>query len=187
VVRKDGEDFARLLPTRNYFRPNGEPTGPISSYFTGEATSEVGLKSGLGSDLWTALQPDLTEVQRSAAQADRGFAACIRGAPGTPIGCRKLATLMQASAQDPRLRPAALGLINRLQATTINRVADGYLDAGAPATFRVNVNPMVIWLFIGGLIGLTGALIAVWPTPGARRRRVTGAAAARLGRGLSRA
>ena len=186
-VRKDGEDFATLLPTRNYFRPNGEPSGPISSYFAGEATSEVGLKSGLRSDFWTALQPDLTQVQQDATAADAGFAACVRGDPGTPTGCRKLGALMQAAASDPRLRPAALAQIELLQSTTINRVAQSYLAAGAEATFRVNVNPMVSWLFIGGLIGLTGALIAVWPTPGARRRRVTGVEAARIGRGLSRA
>jgi cytochrome c-type biogenesis protein CcmF len=186
-VTKDGDDFARLEPTRNYFRPNGEPNGPISSYFAGEATSEIGLKSGLRSDFWTALQPDLTQVERSATSADRGFAACVRGEPGTPAACTKLSALMRASAQNPRLRPAALDSIALLQSTTINRVAQGYLDAGAEATFRVNVNPMASWLFIGGLVGLTGALIAVWPTPGARRRRVTGAAAARIGRGLSRA
>lgn len=186
-VTKDGDDFASLQPTRNYFRPNGEPNGPISSYFAGEATSEIGLKSGLRSDFWTALQPDLTQVERAATSADRGFAACVRGEPGTPAACAKLSALMQASAQNPRLRPAALDSIALLQSTTINRVAQGYLDAGAEATFRVNVNPMASWLFIGGLVGLTGALIAVWPTPGARRRRVTGAAAARIGRGLSRA
>ena len=47
-----------LLPTRNYFRPNGEPSGPISSYFAGEATSEVGLRAGLRRDVWASIAPD---------------------------------------------------------------------------------------------------------------------------------
>jgi cytochrome c-type biogenesis protein CcmF len=186
-VQRDGEPFAKLYPSRNYYRPQGEPTGPISSYFSGEATSEIGLKSGLRSDFWTALQPDLTQVERSAAAADQGFRACIRGAAGTPQGCVTLAAMMRQAAANPALQSRALAQISLLQAETIKKVADGYLQAGAVATFRVNVNPMVSWLFIGGLIGITGALIAVWPAPGARRRRVTGAEAARIGRGLSRA
>jgi cytochrome c-type biogenesis protein CcmF len=186
-VRRDGEDFALLAPTRNYFRPNGEPSGPISSYFEGEATSEVGLEAGFRNDFWTAVQPNLTGVQRSATAADRGFRACIRGGEGTPQACGALAALMRGAAGDPALRETALEQIGVLQAATINRVADGYVDSSTPVTFRVIVNPMVSWMWIGALIALAGALIAIWPTPGAGRRRVASAAAARLGRELSRA
>jgi hypothetical protein len=42
-------------------------------------------------------------------------------------------------------------------------------------------------MWIGAVVALAGALIAVWPTPGARRRRVTSLQAARLGRAPSRA
>ena len=31
------------------------------------------------------------------------------------------------------------------------------------------VNPLVTWMWIGGLIALAGALIALWPTRGRRR------------------
>jgi cytochrome c-type biogenesis protein CcmF len=186
-VERDGERFAVLAPTRNYFRPQGEPSGPISSYFEGEATSEVGLESGVRQDLWTAVQPGLGSVEQTAAAADRGFRQCVRGAPGTPSACDALAAIMRRAAADPRLRPAALEQISLLQGQTIRRVAESYGTGTAPATFRVNVNPMVTWLWIGALVALAGALIAVWPAPGARRRRVTSAAAARVGRGLSRA
>ncbi|HET7507403.1 MAG TPA: hypothetical protein VFJ53_03505, partial [Solirubrobacterales bacterium] len=37
------------------------------------------------------------------------------------------------------------------------------------ATFKVIVNPLVTWMWIGGLIALAGALIAIWPTRGRRR------------------
>jgi hypothetical protein len=36
-------------------------------------------------------------------------------------------------------------------------------------TFKVIVNPLVTWMWIGGLIALSGALIAVWPSRGRRR------------------
>jgi cytochrome c-type biogenesis protein CcmF len=184
-VERDGERFAVLAPTRNYFRPQGEPSGPISSYFEGEATSEVGLESGVRQDLWTAVQPGLGSVERTAAAADRGFRQCVRGAPGTPSACDALAAIMRRAAADRRLRPAAREQLSLLPGATMRRGAESYGTGTAPATFRVNVNPMVTWLWIGALVALAGALIAVWPAPGARRRRVTSVAAARVGRGLS--
>ncbi len=36
--------------------------------------------------------------------------------------------------------------------------------------FRIIVNPLVTWMWIGGLIALCGALIAIWPSRGPRRR-----------------
>jgi cytochrome c biogenesis factor len=49
------------------------------------------------------------------------------------------------------------------------------------------ISPFVAWIWIGGFLGVGGALIALWPSPEARRRRVTSLYAARLGRELSRA
>ncbi len=62
--------------------PPASETGTLASFFDGEATSEVGLKAGAGSDLWTSVGPDIAAVRRRAHAADRGFRACIRGAPG---------------------------------------------------------------------------------------------------------
>jgi len=36
-------------------------------------------------------------------------------------------------------------------------------------TFRVIVNPLVTWMWIGGLIALAGAIIGLWPTRSRRR------------------
>jgi len=62
-----------------------------------------------------------------------------------------------------------------------------YIQQAPPATFRLIVNPMVTWIWVGGLVVLAGALIALWPSPLTARRRVTSLRAARLGRELSRA
>jgi cytochrome c-type biogenesis protein CcmF len=186
-VQKDGKQFALLHPTRRFFRPTGVPAGTIGSFFDGEATSEVGLKAGAGSDFWTAVQPDIRAVQRRVAAADRGFRQCVSGAPDTPPECLAVARMMRQAAANPRLRPFALAQINSLQAATANQIAKSYLGDASPATFRVIVNPLVTWMWIGGLIALAGALIAIWPTPGARRRRVAGFEGARVGRGFSRA
>ena len=79
---------------------------------------------------------------------------------------------MRAAAVNPRLRPAALAQIDSLQVATAKRIAQGYLSEATPATFRVIVNPLATWIWIGGLISLAGALIAIWPARGARRRPV---------------
>jgi cytochrome c-type biogenesis protein CcmF len=186
-VERGGKQFALLSPTRRFFRPTGAPTRTIGSFFEGEATSEVGLKSSARSDFWTAVQPNISGVQRKVRAADRGFRDCIRGAPGTPPECLAVNSLMRNAAADPSLRPLALAQINDLQSRTADQLARGYLAEGAAATFRVIVNPLVTWMWIGGLIALAGALIAIWPTPGAGRRRVSSFEGARLGRGFSRA
>jgi cytochrome c-type biogenesis protein CcmF len=168
-VEQGGKRFT-LHPSRRFFRPTGVETGTIGSFFDGEATSEVGLKAGIGSDFWTAVQPEISALRRRIRAADQGFSACVSGAPGTPPQCRAVSQLMRAAAANPRLRPVALAQIDSLQAATAERLAKSYLTDDAPATFRVIVNPLVTWIWIGGLIALVGALIAIWPTRGARRR-----------------
>ncbi len=168
-VEKDGKQFAVLHPTRRYFKPTGAPTGTIGSFFDGEATSEVGLKAGLGSDLWIAVQPNIAAVQRRVRAADKGFRACASGAPGTPPQCRAVAAMMRGAAANPALRPAALAQIDALQSATADRIAETYLSDASPPTFKVIVNPLVTWMWIGGLISLAGALIALWPARSRRR------------------
>ena len=168
-VEEDGEVVGYLRPSRQFHRPTGQEEGLISNYFAGEATSEVGLRAGFDSDLWVAEEPDLGGLQRDARAADAGFRACIQGGPGTPEQCKALGALMRAAAANPALRAQALAQISQLQGLTAERVARGYLDNPAPATFRIIVDPLVTWMWIGGLIALAGALIGLWPSRGRRR------------------
>jgi cytochrome c-type biogenesis protein CcmF len=73
------------------------------------------------------------------------------------------------------------------QALILAAIVERYRREAPPATFRTLVSPMIAWIWIGGAVALLGALVALWPTPGARARRVTSLYAARLGRELSRA
>jgi cytochrome c-type biogenesis protein CcmF len=168
-VEEDGKVVDTLRPNRQFFRPTGQETGTISTYFSGEATSEVGLRPGPGHDLWIAEQPNVASVQRGARLADKGFTACVRGEPGTPPQCKALGALMRAAAANPSLRSQAFEQITKLQGLAAERVANTYLTSKAPSTFKVIVNPLVTWMWIGGLIALAGALIALWPTRGRRR------------------
>jgi cytochrome c-type biogenesis protein CcmF len=172
-VEQGGERFA-LRPSKRFFRPTGVETSTIGSFFDGEATSEVGLKAGAGSDLWTAVEPDVSAVRRRVRAADAGFRACVSAAPGTPPQCRAVRGMMRAAAANPRLRPAALAQLGALQSATARRLARSYLGDGAAATFKVIVNPLVTWIWIGGLIALAGALIAIWPARRPRRPAAAG-------------
>jgi cytochrome c-type biogenesis protein CcmF len=168
-VEEDGEVIGFLRPSRQFFRPTGQETGLISTYFAGEATSEVGLRAGLGHDLWIAEQPNVAGVQKGVRLADQGFRSCVRGAPGTPPQCKALGALMRAAAANPSLRTQAFQQITELQGLAAERVAKSFLETTAPSTFKVIVNPLVIWMWIGGIIALAGALLALWPSRGRRR------------------
>ena len=67
-------------------------------------------------------------------------------------------------------------------AQTLRGLTARYTDNPPPATFRLLVSPMVQWIWIGALIVLAGALIAIWPPPRALGRRAAAAYAARVGR-----
>ena len=166
-VRRDGELFTTLSPTRNYYSSrNADPASPVRGFFEGEATSEVGRTDGLGEDFWTAMQPDLTRFDPVIERVDERLAAIGERVDGG--------------------EPAAQAQLAALQGAAIRSVANRYAEDPPPANFRVNVNPLVTWIWIGWGIALIGALIALWPG-GARRRQVGDMYAARLARELSRA
>jgi cytochrome c-type biogenesis protein CcmF len=170
VVRVEkGDSSYTLHPTRRFYRPTGVPASGIESYFAGESDSDIGLWSGLTNDIWVANNPNISGVQRHARAADEGFKKCIGGGPGVPPQCRAIGGLMRAALGNPSLRPQALARIEQLQLATAKQIAAGYVREGAPVTFRVIVNPLVLWMWIGGLIALVGALVALWPARRGRR------------------
>ncbi|HEY1854515.1 MAG TPA: cytochrome c-type biogenesis CcmF C-terminal domain-containing protein [Solirubrobacterales bacterium] len=168
-VQEGGSAFT-LRPERHFYRPTGRGgIGGISSYFDGEADSDIGLKAGLGHDTWIANQPNIVGIQRKAKVAEQGFKACIEAGPGTPQSCKDVSALMRAAAANPALEAKALGQIEKLQELTAKQIARSYLTEAAPTQFKVIINPLVTWMWIGGLIALAGALIAIWPSRGRRK------------------
>ena len=73
-----------------------------------------------------------------------------------------------------------------VQALLITAIVDSYPARAKSARILVIVNPMVTWIWIGGLIVLLGALTALWPAPSTMRSRVSAASAARAARGARR-
>lgn len=71
----------------------------------------------------------------------------------------------------------------QVQALVITAIVDSYPERAESARVLVIVNPMVTWIWIGGLIVLLGAIIALWPSTNPLRSRVSAASAARAARG----
>jgi cytochrome c-type biogenesis protein CcmF len=143
---------------KSYFPSIGPMLGPVSRFFEGESTSEVGLQAGLRRDFWITVAPDTGRLDPRVKQGDRVFdKADSSGA------------LTEAQRND-FLGEALRGLTR------------SYANDPPAATFRVLVSPMVTWIWLGALLVLLGGLIALWPSPRAVGRRVTAAYAARVGR-----
>jgi cytochrome c-type biogenesis protein CcmF len=72
-VSRQGRHITTLRTTRGYY-PSSDPTaGPVSQYFDGDSTTEVGLQAGLKRDIWTAVQPDVGAMQSMISGIDKRF------------------------------------------------------------------------------------------------------------------
>jgi cytochrome c-type biogenesis protein CcmF len=74
-----------------------------------------------------------------------------------------------------------------VQALIVAALAEKYRSDPPPAAFRAIASPLVVWIWIGAGIVVLGALLAAWPSPEARLRRVRSLYSARVGQELSRA
>jgi cytochrome c-type biogenesis protein CcmF len=159
-VSRGGGESRTLRTERSYF-PSSDPSlGAVSRYFKGEATSEVGLRSGLRRDLWTSIAPDTRALEQIARRGDEVF----RNAQELPAAERS----------------AALG-------EALRRLVTRYRGDPAPASFRILESPLVSWIWLGALIVFLGGLVTIWPAPMGVRRRVAAAYSARLARDFGRA
>ncbi|HZB75734.1 MAG TPA: cytochrome c-type biogenesis CcmF C-terminal domain-containing protein, partial [Solirubrobacteraceae bacterium] len=156
-----GDAPPRTLTTYKSYFPSTDPSlGPISRFFEGEATSEVGLQAGLRRDLWTAIAPDIGRLLPRIEEGDAVFA--------------------DADELTPEQRGAFLG-------EALQGLARSYTDSPPPATFRVIASPLVTWIWLGALIVFAGGVIALWPAGARARRPADAAQLARVARELTRA
>jgi cytochrome c-type biogenesis protein CcmF len=102
----------------------------------------------------------------SHVSMDAGVTRDVWSAVAPDISTARLQRIMNiANRTIPLVRPDE-GMI------ALAVLAREYLKAPPPAQFHLIVSPLVMWIWIGGLIVVGGALIAAWPAPSAVRRRV---------------
>ena len=153
-----GDGAPRTLDTYKSYFPSTDPSlGPVSRFFEGEATSEVALQAGVRRDFWAAVGPDIGRLR-----------------PIVERGDKVLAGLSDAQ-------------LNQLLGEVLGGLANRYAQNPPAATFRFIASPLVSWIWLGGLIVLGGAGIALWPAGAGARRPATAAGLARVARELERA
>ena len=156
------------------------PTATITPKYD---TAHTGSTLNLGAVL------DVTKNGRHVATLDpsEGFyasqepsqgtvGALIGGQPVSHVAMDLRLTRNVWTAIDPNIETPALQRIVKAGNSTlppdeaiiaIAYLARAYLAHPPPAQFNLIVSPMVLWIWIGGLIAVGGALIALWPA-GAR-------------------
>jgi cytochrome c-type biogenesis protein CcmF len=154
-VSKNGGKPKPLRTSKDYFPSQDSTLGPVSRFFDGESTTEVGLDASLRNDVWAAVAPDIAKIRPRIEEGDKLF--------------DKAADDLTEEQSNEFLGLALTGL------------AKNYAASPPPARFRFEINPMVSWIWIGGLIVLFGGIIAGWPTKRGTTRTVRARYAARVG------
>ncbi len=117
----------------------------IVSPFTGEYT----------------LTYDGLEALPAPEDVNRTGATLTVSQDGQPIGVLHPTQDYFIAQQQPMTVPAVRrSLIEDLYATL-----HGWEEGGATATFKVYVEPLVNWLWLGGVVFVLGTLVAAWPDP----------------------
>jgi cytochrome c-type biogenesis protein CcmF len=165
AVSRGGHRVA-LLNTSHGLYPSQDPSlGPIGRFFNGSTESQIGLKTGLTRDIWTVVNPgSLQPLQPLIAKGDRVFTQAML----------RFAKLPPAQAR------TAISSLWQYRDRAIAELVARYVTHPWPVTFLLIVSPLVLWLWIGGIIVVAGALIALWPMPALARLRAR--SAARVGR-----
>ncbi len=132
-------------------------------------------------------------ASQEAAQGSVG--SLIGGQPVSHVSVNAGITRDVWSAIEPDIEAPALQRIvtvgNRTlppedAVVAIGYLAREYLKHPPQAQFHFIVSPLVMWIWIGGLICFGGGLIAIWPAPSTVRRRVAARSRARAPRPVAR-
>jgi cytochrome c-type biogenesis protein CcmF len=168
-VSKRGRHVTTLRTSRGFYPAQDLSLGIVGRFFNGEAESEVGLRAGLGRDIWTVINPDLGPLQRIIAEGNRRF--------------RSAMLAIQAKGDGSQ---ASIDQLYALRDAAVAAVARRFVTAPWASQFRFIVSPLATWIWIGAIVTVLGGLIALWPAPLTARRRVTAGYAARVARELVR-
>ena len=157
AVYRGRSRIATLNTSRGYYPAQDSTLGPLGRFFNGGSDSNVGLRAGAFSDIWTVVNPGgLAPLQPYISQGDRVFQAA----------------LMRAESLPPARSRPELAQLFQLRDVAIAEIAARYATHPFPVEFLLIVSPLVTWIWVGTLIIATGGLIALWPFPALAWRRV---------------
>ena len=182
--------------TVRYMRPTATITPRYDREHTGSTLSLGAMLdvSKNGHHVSTLTPSEGFYASQEASQGSVG--SLIGGQPVSHVAINAGVTRDVWSAIQPDIEAPALQRIIKAGNSTlspeealvaIGYLARAYLKHPPQAQFHFIVSPLVMWIWIGGLIVFGGGLIAIWPAPSAVRRRVAARSRARAVRGLARA
>jgi cytochrome c-type biogenesis protein CcmF len=182
--------------TVRYVRPTASITPKYDAAHTGSTLSLGALLDVTkhGRHVATLNPSEGYYASQEAGQGSVG--SLIGGQPVSHVAMDAGVTRDVWSAIEPDIEAPALARIVKIGNSTlppddaivaIAALARAYLQHPPQAQFHFIVSPLVMWIWLGGLIVLGGAVIAIWPAPSTVRRRVAARSRARAVRGLARA
>ncbi|MEM7127497.1 MAG: heme lyase CcmF/NrfE family subunit [Chloroflexota bacterium] len=111
-------------------------------------------------------ESNLTEV--------RTYLSISRAESGRPVGV--VAPRRNIYDKTPEMPTSEVGLHMRLS-EDLYVVLNGWENGGETATFSIFVNPLTVWMWIGGVVLVLGTIICIWPHPQpSSQRQQSGAA-----------
>jgi cytochrome c-type biogenesis protein CcmF len=168
--------------TVRYVRPTATITPRHDAAHTG-ATLSLGAVldvSRHGRHVATLMPSEGYYSSQEASQGTVG--SLIGGQPVSHVSMAAGLTRDVWSAIQPNIEAPALKRVVTIGNRTlppeealvaIGYLARSYLQHPPPAQFHLIVSPLVMWIWIGGLIVFAGGVIAIWPASEALRRRVS--------------
>jgi cytochrome c-type biogenesis protein CcmF len=148
-VTKDGRYVGTLRPSEGFYESQEEALGSVGRLIGGQPVSHISMNASLTRNVWSAISPEIAlgpqgELQGGGPRLQRIVA----------IGNKTI----------PMSRPDE-GIV------AVWVLAREYLRHPPPAQFKLLVSPLIMWIWIGGLIVFAGGLLALSPAPQSLRRR----------------
>jgi len=167
-VTRGGRYVGTLRPSAGYFPSSPIVAGQVvASLISGDAVDQIGLQSSWRRDLWAAIKPLGTTLPANGTQLPEEYLVNKADgtiSPGWPANAQLIAAYEELAA-----------------------IARHYVAHPPAASFTLIASPLVMWIWIGGLIVFLGGLTAIWPAPSALRSRVRARNLARVAQDLGRA
>ncbi|MGO8906460.1 MAG: heme lyase CcmF/NrfE family subunit [Solirubrobacteraceae bacterium] len=182
--------------TIRYVRPTATITPKYDAAHTGSTLSLGAVLDVTRQGRRVATLEPSEGYYASEEQAQGSVGSLIGGQPVSHVSMDGGVTRDVWTAIEPDIETPALHRIVTVGNRTlppedalvaIGYLARAYLQHPPQAQFHFIVSPLVMWIWIGGLIVFGGGLIAIWPAPSAVRRRVAIRSRARAAQGLARA
>ncbi len=170
-----GSQHVGTMRTSYGLYPAQDPTlGPIGRFFNGSVESQVGLRSGFLRDIWMVPEQNTAPLGPAINAADGQMERALQAIAKLPVASQR----RWLASNSP---------IWAARNARILKIASLYTTHPWPVTFLIIVSPLVMWLWLGGIIMAVGALISLRPIPALTRLRARAGAyapGARRSRGV---